>query len=84
MQMVRDRDLQTPPIAADKSTQHTKQAPSPSNVEGGDSRTPSPAIEQLQTSPSAFKARETSTASSRMEFKENKPLSLVRGMHMVV
>ena len=71
-----DQDLQTPPFAADKLSQQTKQAFSPSIVGTRDSQFPSLIIEDLQASPSAAKALlgETSTAPS----KENSPLSLVK------
>ena len=74
-----DQDLQTPPFAADKSSQHTEQLSSTSNVEDGDS--PSPTIEHpSHTSPSVVKAvpEQAFTGPSMLGLKENKPLSLVR------
>ena len=46
-----DQDLQTPPFAADKLSQQTKQAFSPSIVGTRDSQFPSLIIEDLQASP---------------------------------
>lgn len=72
----RDQGLETPPTAADEQT---KQAPSPSSVESGNS--PLHTIEHLkQISPSAVKAvlEEKSTELSRMGLKESMPLAVVR------
>ena len=70
-----DQDLQTPSFAADKSSQ---QAPSASNVKGGDSQPPWSTIEHLrQTFPSAV-PEQASTATSMMGLSKCKPLALVR------